>query len=108
MVSDAEAPRFEYDEKQQVQRLCVDEKWHVPIQVIGHPQPNIKWSRNDKTLKVEIQTILASVVLESYFHLFSCIIMIYLPCKMQVKPVTFLTLIFFTCHYVQLRINMKI
>lgn len=54
MVSDAEAPRFEYDEKQQVQRLPVGEKWHVPIQVIGHPQPSIKWSRNDKPLKVKI------------------------------------------------------
>lgn len=54
MICNAEAPRFEYDEKQQVQRLCVGEKWHVPIQVIGHPQPNIKWSRNDKLQKVKI------------------------------------------------------
>ncbi|KAK8746935.1 hypothetical protein OTU49_016904 [Cherax quadricarinatus] len=45
-----EAPRFEYDENQQCQRLTVGEKWHVPIQVIGHPRPNITWARNDKAL----------------------------------------------------------
>lgn len=45
-----EAPRFDYDEKQQCQRLHVGEKWHVPIQVIGYPRPRINWSRNDQPL----------------------------------------------------------
>lgn len=61
MISGAESPRFEFDEKQQVQRLRVDEKWHVPIQVIGHPQPTIKWSRNDQSLKVKVHATPASL-----------------------------------------------
>lgn len=47
-----EAPKFDYDENQQVQRLGVGDKWHVPIQVIGHPRPSIRWTRNDKALVV--------------------------------------------------------
>ncbi|XP_071534909.1 titin-like [Panulirus ornatus] len=47
---DTEAPRFEYDENRQCQRLNVGDKWHVPIQVIGHPRPKITWARNDKAL----------------------------------------------------------
>lgn len=47
-----EAPKFDYDENQQVQRLGVGDKWHVPIQVIGHPRPTIRWTRNDKSLVV--------------------------------------------------------
>ncbi|KAG0723047.1 Titin [Chionoecetes opilio] len=59
-----EAPRFEYDEKHQVQRLCVDEKWHIPIQVIGHPQPTIKWSRNDITIKSTSHVVIRTEVTE--------------------------------------------
>merc|ERR1712106_272205 len=46
-----EAPKFEYEERLQCQRLNVGENYNVALKVIGHPKPKISWSRNDKPLQ---------------------------------------------------------
>lgn len=52
LFSPTEAPRFDFDESLQAQILYVGDKWHIPIQVTGYPQPKIRWTRNDEPLTV--------------------------------------------------------
>lgn len=51
----AEAPKFDFDEKSQAQRLIVGERWHVPIKVEGFPQPKITWTCNEQPIEVCIE-----------------------------------------------------